>query len=106
MIRAALRADLPRIRELLARANDMPYDLAAVAEEKCFERGFEGEAAATLYGDFEGIAVTCGKREGHSSSPPSRGTTSRRACWHRTPRCCNSSQRRDMKRRRGHRTWR
>ena len=39
----------------------MPYDLAAVAEEKCFERGFEGEAAATLYGDFEGIAVTCGK---------------------------------------------
>src|ERR1700694_3931 len=61
MIRRASKADLPSIIELLARANDMPYDLAAVAEEKCFERGFEGEAAATIYGDFEGIAVTCGK---------------------------------------------
>jgi mycothiol synthase len=61
MIRRASRADLPRIIDLFGRANDMPYDLAAVAKEKCFERGFEGEAAATIYGDFEGIAVTCGK---------------------------------------------
>ena len=61
MIRRASRTDLPHIRDLLARANDAPYDLAAVAEEKCFENGFEGEAIAGIFGDFEGIAVTCGK---------------------------------------------
>jgi len=61
VIRRASRNDLPRIRDLLARANDAPYDLAAVAEEKCVENGFEGEAVAGIYGDFEGIAVTCGK---------------------------------------------
>src|SRR5207302_3914790 len=60
-IRRASHNDLPRIRELLARANDTPYDLAAVAGEKCFENGFEGEAIVSIYGDFEGIAVTCGK---------------------------------------------
>ena len=61
VIRRASRDDLPRIRDLLARANDAPYDLAAVAEEKCFERGFEGDAIVSIDGDFEGIAVTCGK---------------------------------------------
>jgi mycothiol synthase len=61
VIRRASRDDLPRIRDLLARANDAPYDLATVAEEKCFERGYEGEAVASIYGDFEGVAVTCGK---------------------------------------------
>ena len=61
VIRPASRADLPRIRELLTRANEAPYDLAAVAGEKCFERGFEGEAIVSVDGDFDGIAVTCGK---------------------------------------------
>ena len=61
MIRRLSRNDLPSVRALLARSNDAPYDIATVAEEKCFGRGFEGEAVATVYGDFEGMAVTCGK---------------------------------------------
>lgn len=61
MIQTASRAELPRILDLLARANDAPYDLARVAEEKCFGRGFEGEPAVRICGDFEGISVTCGK---------------------------------------------
>jgi len=61
VIRTATRDDLQRIVKLLARANDAPHDLVRVAEEKCFGRGFEGEAVATVYGDFEGMAVTCGK---------------------------------------------
>jgi GNAT superfamily N-acetyltransferase len=61
MIRVASKTDLPRIRDLLARANDAPYDLAGVAEEKCFERGFEGEAIVSIHRDFEGVSVTCGK---------------------------------------------
>jgi mycothiol synthase len=77
MIRDASRADLPLIRDLFARANDMPYDLAAVAEEKCFGDGFEGATRVRLYvapppsaarrrqnaaeggGATYGIAVTC-----------------------------------------------
>lgn len=61
VIRRANVKDLPQLRQLLARSNDAPYDIATVAEEKCFGRGFEGEAVATVYGDFEGMAVTCGK---------------------------------------------
>jgi len=61
VIRRLSRNDLPSIRALLARASDAPYDIVTVAEEKCFGRGFEGEAVATVYGDFEGMAVTCGK---------------------------------------------
>src|SRR5438874_2837504 len=61
MIRTASSADLPRIRELFARANDAPYDLARVAEEKCFGAGVEGEPRVRVFGDFEGVAVTCGK---------------------------------------------
>jgi len=61
MIRPATLADLPSIRPLLDEANDMPYDLRAVAEEKCFERGYEGAAVARIAGDFDGISVTCGK---------------------------------------------
>jgi len=61
VIRRASRDDLPRVRDLLARANEAPYDLAAVAEEKCFERGFEGEAIVSIHRDFEGVSVTCGK---------------------------------------------
>jgi GNAT superfamily N-acetyltransferase len=61
MIRPATRADLPRITELLVRANDAPYDLARVAEEKCFGAGVAGQPDVRVYGDFAGISVTCGK---------------------------------------------
>ncbi|HEY4642670.1 MAG TPA: hypothetical protein VII75_15110, partial [Thermoanaerobaculia bacterium] len=61
MIRTATRADLRRIAELFANANDAPYDLAAVAEEKCFGAGISGETNVSVFGDFAGIAVTCGK---------------------------------------------
>src|SRR3954453_21000640 len=61
VIRTATRADLPRIAELFANANDAPYDLAAVAEEKCFGAGISGETNVSVFGDFAGIAVTCGK---------------------------------------------
>jgi len=60
MIRPANRADLPRIEALLARANDMPYDLVRVAEEKCFGAGVAGEPEVRVYGDFDGLSVTCG----------------------------------------------
>ena len=43
------------------RANDVPYTLERVAEEKCFGEGYEGQPRARVFGDFEGIAVTCGK---------------------------------------------
>jgi len=55
------RDDLPRLRELFAQANDTPYDLVRVAEEKCFGRGVSGEPVVTVFGDFLGCAVTCGK---------------------------------------------
>jgi len=61
VIRAATRADLPRIAELFANANDAPYDLAAVAEEKCFGRGVNGDPIVSVFGDFAGVSVTCGK---------------------------------------------
>ncbi len=61
MIRAVTRADLPRIAELFAGANDGPYNLAAVAEEKCFGAGVNGDPAVRVFGDFAGVSVTCGK---------------------------------------------
>lgn len=61
MIRAATRADLPRIAELFDDANDAPYDLARVTHEKCFGPGVAGDAEVRVYGDFEGVAVSCGK---------------------------------------------
>jgi GNAT superfamily N-acetyltransferase len=61
VIRKATRDDLPRIAELLARANDAPYDLARVAEEKCFGTGVNGDADVRVFGDFAGVSVTCGK---------------------------------------------
>ncbi|MEK6371399.1 MAG: GNAT family N-acetyltransferase [Acidobacteriota bacterium] len=60
MIRPANRADLPRIEELFARANDMPYDLVRVAEEKCFGAGVAGEPEVRVFGDFAGVSVRCG----------------------------------------------
>ena len=53
--------DLPRLRALFVTANDAPYDLAAVAEEKCFGLGVTGEPVVRVWGDFEGVAVTCGR---------------------------------------------
>lgn len=60
MIRNATRDDLPLIRRLLLRANDYPYDVQAVAEEKCFGRGASGEPRVRLHGQA-GVAVTCGQ---------------------------------------------
>jgi mycothiol synthase len=61
VIRKATRGDLPSIVDLLRTANDGPYDLAAVAEEKCFGLGVSGDAEVHIYGDFAGASVTCGK---------------------------------------------
>jgi mycothiol synthase len=61
VIRDIHRGELPRVRELLTRSSDAPYDILKVAEEKCFGDGFEGAPRARVFGDFEGIAVTCGK---------------------------------------------
>lgn len=61
MIHTATRADLPRIVELFANANDAPYDLAAVAEEKCFGAGVRGDPIVSFVRNFAGVSVTCGK---------------------------------------------
>ena len=61
MIRSATRADLEQLRALFSRANDAPYDLAAVAEEKCFGDGVSGAPTVRVFGDFAGASVTCGK---------------------------------------------
>lgn len=61
MIRTAWPHDLPALRALFARANDAPYDLAAVVEEKCFGRGVAGEPCVRVWGDMEGAVVTCGR---------------------------------------------
>ena len=42
MIRPGTRDDLPALRTLFRGANDGPYDLALVAEEKCFGEGIAG----------------------------------------------------------------
>lgn len=60
MVRHATPADLPRIRELLARSNEAPYDLPRVAEEKCFGAGVAGDPVVSIAGDFAGLSVTCG----------------------------------------------
>lgn len=61
VIRTATLSDLQRLRELFAQANDAPYDLATVTEEKCFGRGVSGEPVVRVYGDFLGAAVTCSR---------------------------------------------
>ena len=61
MIRDVSASELSNVRELLGRANDAPYDLEKVAEEKCFGAGFEGQPRVRVLGNLEGIAVTCGK---------------------------------------------
>ena len=64
MIRTAALSDLPLLRELFARSNEMPYDLEAVAEEKCFGDGIAGPPVARVFerdGRIAGAAVTCGR---------------------------------------------
>ncbi|HYH08178.1 MAG TPA: GNAT family N-acetyltransferase [Thermoanaerobaculia bacterium] len=63
-IRIASADDLPALRELFARANDAPYDLAAVAEEKCFGSGIAGAPVTRVFEENDrllGAAVHCGK---------------------------------------------
>ncbi|GAC1437610.1 MAG: hypothetical protein NVSMB68_09530 [Thermoanaerobaculia bacterium] len=63
MIRDATAADLEPLRDLLARANDSPYDLPSVAEEKCFAAGCFGPARTRLVetgGELRGVAVSSG----------------------------------------------
>jgi len=64
VIRTATSEDLPALRVLLAGANDAPYDLATVAEEKCFGLGFAGTPVVRVFerdGMIAGVSVTCGK---------------------------------------------
>lgn len=64
MIRTATPADLPALRALFARANDAPYDLSVVAEEKCFGEGIAGAPTTRVFeedGQLLGASVTCGK---------------------------------------------
>src|SRR5262245_61843022 len=61
MIRSAGPGDLPRIRDLFARANDAPYDLVRVAEEKCFGACVAGTPEVRVWDDFAGVSVTCGQ---------------------------------------------
>ncbi|HEX8252493.1 MAG TPA: GNAT family N-acetyltransferase [Thermoanaerobaculia bacterium] len=64
MIRTASPLDLPALRELFARANDTPYDLSTVAEEKCFGDGVGGSPVTRVIEEGERIAaaaVQCGK---------------------------------------------
>ncbi|MEO6258745.1 MAG: GNAT family N-acetyltransferase [Thermoanaerobaculia bacterium] len=60
MIRNVTSADLPRLIALLAEANDTPYDLVRVAEEKCFGAGVQGVTDVRVFGDFSGVSVRCG----------------------------------------------
>ena len=64
MIRPPFPGELDRIAELLARANDAPYDLHRVAGEKCFAPGYGGETVVRLFddrGELRGLSVTCGR---------------------------------------------
>jgi GNAT superfamily N-acetyltransferase len=63
MIRTAWPHDLPALRALFARANDTPYDLVTVAEEKCFGLGFAGQPCVRVWDEsnVEGAIVTCGR---------------------------------------------
>ncbi|HUP45733.1 MAG TPA: hypothetical protein VM779_09500, partial [Thermoanaerobaculia bacterium] len=60
MIRTATPDDLPLLQDILRRANDAPYDIEAVTEEKCFGPGFAGETRVRLFDDA-GVAVSCGE---------------------------------------------
>jgi len=64
MLRSASPADLPALRELFADANDAPYDLVRVAEEKCFGEGVSGVPEVRCIERntrIVGASVTCGR---------------------------------------------
>ena len=64
MIRTAERHELEALREVLTDANETPYDIGLVAEEKCFGRGLAGEPVVRVFeegGRIRGVAVRCGK---------------------------------------------
>ena len=64
MIRPGIRDDLPALRALFGSANDGPYDLARVAEEKCFGEGIGGAPQLRVienHGAIQAAAVFCGK---------------------------------------------
>lgn len=64
MIRTAWPHDLPALHDLFARANDAPYDVGAVLEEKCFGHGIDGAPTVRLFeadGRAAGASVTCGR---------------------------------------------
>lgn len=72
VIRNAAPADLPRLIELLKAANNTPYDLSRVAEEKCFGAGVEGDPEVRIHGEFEGVSVRCGEALRLLAVAPSR----------------------------------
>src|SRR5471032_2766935 len=63
-LRKGMAGDLDALRRFLTVANEAPYDLAAVAEEKCFGRGITGSPSTLLAVDggdeIQGAVVTCG----------------------------------------------
>ena len=64
MIRTASLNDLGALTALFRRANDAPYDLSVVTEEKCFGAGIAGEPVTRVFernGNILGAAVRCGK---------------------------------------------
>jgi len=64
VIRTANPVDLTELREFLTRADDSPYDLGSVAEEKCFGHGIAGPPTTRVFvqhGTVAGVAVSCGK---------------------------------------------
>jgi ribosomal protein S18 acetylase RimI-like enzyme len=63
VIRSATRDDAAAIRALLARANETPYAIEPVAEEKVFGDGFWGPPTVRVFEEnalLRGVAVTCG----------------------------------------------
>jgi GNAT superfamily N-acetyltransferase len=60
VIRDASPADLPLIRTILVDANDAPYEIGPVLEEKCFGPGVAGPPRVRIWEDA-GLAVSCGK---------------------------------------------
>jgi GNAT superfamily N-acetyltransferase len=61
VLRTASPAELQPLTDLLARANEAPYDIRVVAEEKLFGAGYSGKPEVRVFGDFSGVSVTCGK---------------------------------------------
>jgi GNAT superfamily N-acetyltransferase len=64
LIRTGTREDLTRIVELVRRANDAPYELERVLEEKLFTDGVDGAPEVRLSEDgphLVGMSVVCGK---------------------------------------------